>query len=124
MKRLAPLLEARLVAHQHAHLGKAVPEHEALNDLEQRGLVVDLGLQVRGHDRNQALAAGGNRLGGCANFVEGAQYVQGLAYRAPFGEHGWSSLGRLRARSSTDARSLARFSLVPVTRSPALFKAL
>ena len=85
--------QPRLVAHQHAHLGKAMAEHEALDDLEHLRVIVDLRLQVRGHDRDQTLAAGGDGFGGRAHLVEAREHVQGLGRRSlargpAFGEHG------------------------------------
>ena len=61
---------ARLVAQQHAHLGEAAPEHEALDDFEEGALIVDFGLEIGRHDRDQALAAGRDGFGGRAHLIQ------------------------------------------------------
>src|ERR1700722_5249665 len=96
--------QARLIAHQHPHLGEAVSEYETFDDLEHRSLIVDLRLQVGRHDRDQPLAAGGNRFGRRAYLIAAGEHVQRFGRRPPFGEHG----GRYRAVFEPEARQTRR----------------
>ena len=49
--------QSRAIAEHHADLGEVAAEDEALDDVEELGLVVELGLEIRRVDRHQTLGA-------------------------------------------------------------------
>ncbi len=77
--------QARLVADQHADLGKTMAEHEAFEDIQQRRLIVDVRLEIGSHDGDQALTAGSDRLGRGAHFLERGEHMQRLGGRPALG---------------------------------------
>ena len=67
-----------VVPQQHAHLGEAVAQHEALDDLDHAWIVVQRRLEIGSEDRDQALARGddgGGRLAHLANVGQHLQFI-------------------------------------------------
>ena len=72
MKRLLSRSSRAGVRQQHAHLGEAARQHEALDDLEEAVLVVQVGLEVGRVDRHEALGARRHGVDGGAHLLERA----------------------------------------------------
>ena len=63
---------------QQPHLGEAVAEQEALDQVEESSLLIKLRLEVQREDGNQSLGAGNGPPRGGAHIIQRGQYLQGF----------------------------------------------
>ncbi len=61
---------------QQPYLGKAVTEQEALDQLQECRLFIQLRFQIQGVDGQQALRTSDGTARGGTNIIEGGQYLQ------------------------------------------------
>ncbi len=84
---------------QHANLREAAREHEMLDDLEKRRLVVEIRLEIGGVNRDQALSGRGDFVHCRACLGDGAQYREGFGSGGacfPRRVHGLGRIARVR----------------------------